>query len=105
MLLSSTGSEHAGRFIDPREVMVHAVRTAGLLMDHLVNTALLGRHRLSFRCMKRSRVDQNGALSRCTLPISIVGGSLDMRGVMMPNVVPVAESIANDAQMKYHTQW
>ena len=49
---------------------------------------MLGRHRLSFRCMKRSRVDHDGALSRCTSLISIVGGSLDMCGVLMPNVVP-----------------
>ena len=105
MLLSSTGSEHVGRFIDLREAMVHAAKTACFLMDHLINTAMLGRHRLSFRCMKRSRMAPDGALSRYTSPISIVGGSLEMRGVLMPNVVPVAESIANDAQMKYQTQW
>ena len=85
--------------------MAQAAKTAGFLTDYMVNTAMLGRHRLSFRCMKRSRVDPDGAISRCTSPFSIVGGSLDMRGVMMPNVVPVAESIANDAQMKYQTQW
>ena len=78
MLLSSTGSEHAGRFIDLREAMVHAAKTACFLMDHLINTAMLGRHRLSFRCMKRSRVNQDGALSRCTSLVSIVGGSQDI---------------------------
>ena len=75
--------------------MAQAAKTAGFLTDHLVNTAMLGRHRLSFRCMKRSRVDPDGALSRCTSLISIVGGSLDMRGVLMLNVVLVSESIAN----------
>ena len=87
MLLSSTGSEHVCMFVDLREAMVHAVMTAGFLMDHLVSTAMLGRHTLSFRCMKRSRVDLDGALSCCTSLILIVGSSLDVRGVLMSNVV------------------
>ena len=49
--------------------------------------------------MKRSRVDLDGALSWCTSLISIVGGSLNMRGVLMLNVVLVAESIANRAHV------
>ena len=98
MLLSSTVSEHVCMLVDLREAMVHAVMTACFLMDHLVSTAMIGRHTLSFRCMKRSRVDQDGTLSWCTSLILIVGGSLNMRHVLMPNAVLVAESIANRAQ-------
>ena len=50
MLLPSTGSEHAGRFIDLRDAMVRAAKTAGFLIDYQVSTATLRRNTLLFKC-------------------------------------------------------
>ena len=49
MLLPFTGSEHAGRFIDLRDAMVRAAKTAGFLIDYQVSTATLRRYTLSFK--------------------------------------------------------
>ena len=64
-------------------------------MDHLVCTVMLGRNTLSFRCMKRRRaLHPDGAIPRCTSLISIVGDSLDMHVVLIPNVVSDTDTVA-----------